>query len=288
MPIYIVPKRFALRGFTAQECAAKNEALMDREQCFETDTGRAKFGGDNEPYNDRLHSGWGFADLRNLADGDALFYDAALGYFVPGQASYTDEAAQDAIAAMFAAGTHSGITFTYDDANNKISATASGSGAMIHVGTATVAGSAATTISLTGLDLDADEQYVIELSLKNALGSTSNVQLRYNGDITGGTNFDEQRASVSNTSFSGTRANDGLIFQMPANATVNASGRIRKDLDGKASSIWQAREGATTAIVLRIAAHHYRTAGNVTEIDITTAVNGFAVGSYMEVWKVVS
>jgi hypothetical protein len=33
------------------------------------------------------------------------------------------EAAQDAIAAMIAAGTHTNITFTYDDTNNKLSAT---------------------------------------------------------------------------------------------------------------------------------------------------------------------
>lgn len=35
---------------------------------------------------------------------------------------YSDEAAQDATAALFANGSHTGVTFTYDDANNKISA----------------------------------------------------------------------------------------------------------------------------------------------------------------------
>jgi hypothetical protein len=39
---------------------------------------------------------------------------------------YTDEMAQDATAALFAAGTHTGITFTYDDAGNKISAAVTG------------------------------------------------------------------------------------------------------------------------------------------------------------------
>jgi hypothetical protein len=39
---------------------------------------------------------------------------------------YTDEMAQDATAALFSAGTHTGITFTYDDAGNKISATVFG------------------------------------------------------------------------------------------------------------------------------------------------------------------
>lgn len=43
---------------------------------------------------------------------------------IPSQ--YTDEMAQDAVAAALAAGIHSGVTVTYDDANNKISLTATG------------------------------------------------------------------------------------------------------------------------------------------------------------------
>ncbi len=41
---------------------------------------------------------------------------------------YTDEKAQDAIATMFANGTHTNITFTYDDVNNSLSATAQAGG----------------------------------------------------------------------------------------------------------------------------------------------------------------
>lgn len=41
-------------------------------------------------------------------------------------AAYTDEQAQDAFAAALAAGTHTNITVTYDDANNKISLSGSG------------------------------------------------------------------------------------------------------------------------------------------------------------------
>lgn len=43
-----------------------------------------------------------------------------------GGGTYTDEQAMDAVAAMFAAGTHVGITFSYNDAGNAISATVSG------------------------------------------------------------------------------------------------------------------------------------------------------------------
>ena len=52
---------------------------------------------------------------------------------------YTDEKAQDAIATLFANGTHTNITFTYDDTNNSISATAQAGG-----------GGGGTTYDLTG------------------------------------------------------------------------------------------------------------------------------------------
>jgi len=40
--------------------------------------------------------------------------------------AFSDEKAQDAIAAAIAAGTHTGITITYDDANNKFTFTVTG------------------------------------------------------------------------------------------------------------------------------------------------------------------
>ena len=68
-----------------------------------------------------------------LSDG-LLWYDSALDKFrarqngatvdvIGGGGSYTDEEARDAVAAMIAAGTHSGIAFVYNDAGDSISAT---------------------------------------------------------------------------------------------------------------------------------------------------------------------
>jgi hypothetical protein len=54
--------------------------------------------------------------------------------------TYTDEQAQDAAAAMIAAGTHSGITFTYDDVNNKISATVTSAEGATYTGNKTING----------------------------------------------------------------------------------------------------------------------------------------------------
>lgn len=52
-------------------------------------------------------------------------------------AAYTDEQAQDASAALFSAGTHTGITFAYDDAGNRISATVTGGGGSSALASAT-------------------------------------------------------------------------------------------------------------------------------------------------------
>jgi len=75
-----------------------------------------------------LVSGTEAATTDDLAEGASLYY--------------TDERAQDAIAAALAAGTHSGISFTYNDAGNAISATitASGTRTITSVATNTTAG----------------------------------------------------------------------------------------------------------------------------------------------------
>lgn len=52
----------------------------------------------------------------------------SFGLAAGGGSSYTDEQAQDAVAALIAAGTHSGITFTYDDTGGRMSATVTGGG----------------------------------------------------------------------------------------------------------------------------------------------------------------
>ena len=76
---------------------------------------------------------------------------------------YTDEKAQDAIATMFANGTHTNITFTYDDANNSISATAQAGGG----------GGGGTTYDLTGSNNTSNQAL---LNLVPASGTTDTIE----------------------------------------------------------------------------------------------------------------
>jgi hypothetical protein len=84
---------------------------------------------------------------------------------------YTDEKAQDAIATMFANGTHTNITFTYDDANNSISATAAAAGG----------GGGGSTYDLTGSN-NTSNQAIITLS--DAEGNDDTIEIIGSGDTT--------------------------------------------------------------------------------------------------------
>jgi len=83
---------------------------------------------------------------------------------------YTDEKAQDAIATLFANGTHTNITFTYDDANNSISATAQAGG-----------GGGGSTYDLTGSN-NTSNQAIITLS--DAEGNDDTIEILGSGDTT--------------------------------------------------------------------------------------------------------
>lgn len=203
---------------------------------------------------------------------------------------FTDERAQDAVAAMIAAGTHTGITFTYDDANNKISAAVSGGGgggAVSLVGTVTVTGSAATSLTMTGLDLATDGCYIIHAVLKNAAASAANVALFYNSDTTA-TNYWEQVLSIDGTSVNAARGNDAFALSMDASIPVFAEVVLRRDLDGyPRSHVRNVRSGNTSAKI-QLFTHVRNNTANVTSITLSSSVaSSLAVGSFFKVFKLV-
>ena len=83
---------------------------------------------------------------------------------------YTDEEAQDAVAAMFANGTHTNITFTYDDANNAISATAQAGG-----------GGGGTTYDLVGSSTTSNNAFITLLDANN---NEDNIEITGSGGTT--------------------------------------------------------------------------------------------------------
>jgi hypothetical protein len=202
---------------------------------------------------------------------------------------YTDERAQDAIGAAFAAGTQTGCTVTYNDAGNSISITVTGGGggAMSLVGTATVAGSAATTLTMSGLDLATDGCYVIHAVLKNATASTANVALFFNGDTTA-TNYWEQVLSIDGTGANAVRGNDAFILTIDASTSAFAEITTRRDPDGYPRTTCRNVRGVVTSPKVQIFGHIRNNTANVTSISLSSAVaSALAVGSYFKLYKVV-
>lgn len=129
----------------------------------------------------------------NLAEGLSNFY-------------FTDERAQDALAAAFAAGTQTGITIVYDDANNKFNFTvAGGAGSGItrtiaSVAVNTTAGAAALTDYVFFLSAGA------ALTMPTAVGNTSRYTIK-NVDPTLNSNV----TSTAAQTFDGTASPAALV-----------------------------------------------------------------------------
>ena len=83
---------------------------------------------------------------------------------------YTDEDAQDAVATMFANGTHTNITFTYDDVNNAISATAQAGG-----------GGGGTTYDLLGSNTTSNNAII---TLRDANNNDDDIEIAGSGGTT--------------------------------------------------------------------------------------------------------
>ena len=99
---------------------------------------------------------------------------------------YTDEKAQDAVAAMFANGTHTNITFTYDDVNNAISATAQAGGG----------GGGGTTYDLVGSNTNSNNAIITLLDANN---NQDNIEITASGGTTVNWDGANERITISST-----------------------------------------------------------------------------------------
>jgi hypothetical protein len=120
-----------LKRGTAASLFIQNPLLEEGEFIYELDTRKLKIG--SGYWNELPYIEDQFVTKitgKNLSTED---YTTADKNKLANLTQYTNEDAQDAIASLLAAGTHTGITYTYDDANNKINSvvTAGGGGSSI-------------------------------------------------------------------------------------------------------------------------------------------------------------
>lgn len=148
-----------------------------------------------------------------------------------------------------------------------------------------VSGAAVTTMPVTGLNQAVDGTYLVEFSVTNP-GAVAYLSLFYNGD-TVATNYDEQSMTSSHIVMTPFRNNSAYLCDLPASGVSGGSLDVSLDAAGKPQAVGNMRVGNTTAIRLFSVAHSWRTAANVTSLNITSDIaSTIGIGSYVRVYKI--
>jgi hypothetical protein len=160
-----------------------------------------------------------------------------------------------------------------------------GGGSLQFVDESIVSGAAATDITVSGLDLDTDGTYIVDLVLDNGSVSTTNVSLFYNGDTTV-TNYHREFVSFANTTVAAARANDANMGSVLTTESLTARLTIWRDFDGLPRCLYQASRSGATALVLIHGTHHRTSSANVTSLTINSSIaSAFSINSRVSVWR---
>jgi len=167
-----------------------------------------------------------------------------------------------------------------------INASAASAG-LVLVANTTVAGSAVTSLDFTGLDLDTDFTYFIRYGLKNATASSNVIRLFHNGDTT--TSNYTRSALVITTTTTINRSNLANFIDIPASSYCSGFGYVFKPADADVVRAYSNyNEAATTSTAGVQIWHTWTSANNPTQMTFTgDQANGLAIGSFMQIWKMV-
>lgn len=186
-----------------------------------------------------------------------------------------------------------GLMYSKDDAGTEtlMSGGAGGGGggsaygALQFVGEAVVAGSAATNLTISGLDLSADGLYEIEIVGDNALGSSITPTLTINGDTTA-TNYYRTRVYQDSTTVNGVRANNSDTIGLAAGEAFIFKVTAHLDFDTRPNLRVDGTAGTTTGRDQILGWIYHTTATNLTSLTLTSSTaNGLSVGTRIRVWK---
>lgn len=233
---------------------------------------------------------------------EALNLDDGLTYEFAGSAGWSPSASGVQVAIQFqdegadvgAAGTVGRVDFTgagvtvTEDSNGDIEVAipgGGGGGGRTLMGSATISGSPGSTLTVSSLDLDTDLEYEIDINVKGAVADDY-ARMYYSGDTTDA-NYRVSLYRELSGSGGGGEFNDARAAYVINGACTVGSGKLKKDVDGKATFVGDCKAGSTTAMTRWIFSQmRAAAAANVTSISLVHAGgSGFAVGSYIKVWK---
>jgi len=181
--------------------------------------------------------------------------------------------------------------FLCEDATFKLVPSAGG-GALVGL-PGVVAGSASTTLTVTGLDLNTDGVYLLIYSFKNATASAPTISFYVNSDTTAG-HYSSQRLAGSGSTAAATSSSISFLASMAAGTTCAVSGFaiVIKDPTGFVDCLSFAMQNQTgsTAPDVRISGILAVNNGttNMTQFIISSSVaSSLDTGSYCYPFKIV-
>jgi len=144
-----------------------------------------------------------------------------------------------------------------------------------------------TTITITGLDLDAAKAYLILFKRRNPTGTSSSIWLYFNND-TEATNYAHQWLNGEGTGFEAGRTNSASFGYTWAGESGICIGYIMRTPEGFPRILYfeNMRQSLTT-LKVGIKSNLYMVNANVTRIDIVAFVAGaIGAGSKVMLFKV--
>jgi hypothetical protein len=151
---------------------------------------------------------------------------------------------------------------------------------------ATVSGAAATTLTVSGLDLNSDEIYYVVIKVKNATVSQSNLSL-YEGSDTTAANYRRQASTSNSTTQSSSQGNDAAALVVYASSYTEIYGNITLDIAGSSRFKFNSSEHTGTNLRERTGTILHSVVGNVTSLTLSASVaSSLDVGTSIKVYKV--
>jgi len=143
-----------------------------------------------------------------------------------------------------------------------------------------------TTISLTGLDLDAAKVYMMIIRLANPTGGAVGYRCYYNGDTTDA-NYYNQNFVISGTTISAGRVNDATIMYISAGQEATVVSYIQRDPAGYVRNLAIGMRSDPASVNTNQRHQTWVTTANVTRIDISSVpADGIGAGSRVILFKV--
>ena len=178
--------------------------------------------------------------------------------------------------------TGSNVLYTYNGSTWVLVA----AGAFELVGS-TILAATATSVSVTGLDLDTDKRYVIFVSIKNAYAGSNAVYVDFNADTTPTHYYFQRSTSIGGAHGDATGNSQVWVDVAGADDVTTLKLNLFLDVDGLPMFSGESVTNASGSLRLTNQAGSYTDGTNITSIQIRGyRTMGLAIGSYIKVYKV--